>query len=382
MISLCVPTMNRSEFLTRLLHYYASTRFPYWICIGASSSREQVTNNQRIVAAFQNQLNIHYEECPGLSSCAALEQLSRSISTPYCAFLGDDDFICPAGIERCVAFLEQHPECGAVHGKGLMFQTEQNHPYGSIGTVRYCPQAVLTADSGAARLIELFTVSQYALLNSVHRTLTWQAMFRGLSAMPGIQNRNIFKDELIATCVSVIRGTVREIDGLYFVRHIHVEDSYRFPHAYDWLTDPDWFPSYQVFHARLTEELIRQDGISVEQARVVIRQSFWPYVAGAVMASWRADSRASAPQAPSRLRDVAKRVPGIGPAWRTLRAMVQRSRDACSLPALLHASSPYHEDFLPVYAVITSTPRERFEDLSTEGRAANATAAYAGAATG
>lgn len=361
MLTLCVPTMNRPAFLARLLRYYADARVPYWFFIGDSSDPESAQRNQRTVASWQGTLKIRYQHSPGCSACACLEQLSLEITTPYCAFLGDDDFLCIAALEQCVAFLEGHADYGAARGMGLMFQTEDNRPHGAFGNVGYYPQAALEASTGMKRLREFFTESQYALLFAVHRTATWQAMFRGLSALPGIRNRNEFKDELIATCVSVIRGKLKALDCLCLVHQVH-EDSYHFPHVYDRLTDPAWLPSYQAFHERLVEELSRQDGASAEEARTVIREVFWPYLATQVIHDWRIDTAARLTRDPSRLRWLARKLPGARRGWRALRSMAQRARDPWSLPALLHPSSPYHADFMPIYRLVTSGPLEPPEE--------------------
>ena len=355
MISLCVPTFNRPAFIERLLRYYAATGFRHWIFIGDSSDGENATRTQRVVAWWEGRLQVRYEACPGLSSCAALEHLSRLITTPYCAFLGDDDFLCPATLDRCEAFLDDHPDYGAAHGRAILFQLETPGPYGAMGTIEPYPLATLHADTGAGRLVELFTVSLYAVLNSVHRTDTWRAMFRGLSDMAGVRNRNVFKDELIATCVSVIRGKIKALDGLYLMRQAH--DSYHWPHVYDWLTDPGWSPSYQAFRERLVEELWRQDGMNREQASATIRRVFWPYLAQAVTRAWRSEQVAQGRQGLSRLRAAAKRIPGLRRGWRSIRALIQRAWDPFSLPALLYPSSSYHADFMPMYRIVTEPPR-------------------------
>lgn len=363
--TLCIPTKDRSEFLERLLRYYVRTGYQHWIFIGDSSSPEHLARNRKTVAEFSRQLQIIHREYPEESSCGCLEQLSHSITTPYCAFVADDDFLCTAGIERCVAFLEEHPECGAAHGTGLMLQTEGGRPYGVIGNVRYYPQAVLTADTGAQRLTELLTVSLAALLYSVHRTTIWRDMFRGLSALKGVSNQNVFKDELIPTCVSVVRGSVNEVDGLYLIRQAH-DGIYRHPHAYEWLTSPEWSASCRMFQERLIHELIRQDHLSVAQAHAAFKNSFWPYLAHLVTNAWSARAGPRAP-APSRFRRLAKRMPGVQCGWRSVRALIQRVRDEYSLPALLQPSSPYYEDFMSVYEVITSPRIAPVAEDSTDG---------------
>jgi glycosyltransferase domain-containing protein len=355
MITLCVPTKNRPEFLGRLLRYYASVRYPHWIFIGDSSDSEHAASNQEHVARLGGTLQIVYRHYPGCSSCDCIERLTESVSTPYCAYVGDDDFLCAHGIERAIQFLERHAEYTAAHGRGAIFQTEGGGAYGAVTSVRRYPQAIVEAATASARLTEFFTSSYYALVYSVHRTDIWRAMFKGVGLLQGTTNSNIFKDELIAACVSVIRGKVKGLDGLYLLRHAH-EAIYKHPRVYDWVTNHEWFPSYECFRARLTEELMRQDGIRAEEAEDVIRQVFWPYLARVLMSGWERWRTPTPPQVPSRIRQFLKRVPGLRRAVLGLRAMKRQWQDELSLPALLRRSSRYHEDFMSLYRVITTPP--------------------------
>lgn len=357
-VTLCIPTKDRPVFLERLLRYYVRTGYRGWIFIGDSSEPAQVEQNRRTVAGLSRHLQIVHQEYPGLSTGACLEQLSRLITTPYCACIADDDFISTPGLKRCAAFLEQHPECSAAHGKGIMLQVEGGAPYGAIGSLFAYPQAVVQADTGAERLREFFTKSLAVALFSVHRTAAWREMFQGVAELQGVMAQNLFKDELIPTCISVVRGKIQEIDGLYLVRQAH-DAMYRQPHVHDWLTSPHWFPSYRVFHDRVVAVLMHQDGLSVEQAHAALKAGFWPYLAYAVLSTWRKEpTRARDRRALSWLRSAATRIPGMRSAWRGLRTVIPRYRNAWSLPALLRPSSASHADFMPLYRVITSVPTE------------------------
>lgn len=383
MMTLCVPTLNRPEFLARLLRYYATTRYRHWIFIGDSSECQHAERNQQTVASFDGVLKVVYRHYPGLSSCACVEQLNREVTTPYCAFMADDDFVTPSGLDRCLAFLERHSDYVAAHGRAILFQIEGGGAHGAIGNVGPYPQAVVRSETGAARLREFFTSSLYTLLFSVHRTEAWQAMFRGVSSLPGDRSQNIFKDELIPVSVSVIRGKVQELDGLYLARQAH-EGIYRHPDIYDWITDPAWLPSYEVFRDRLGEELCRQDGLDAAEARRVVKDVCWAFLAHGMMSSWQAASRqpVHAERRLHGLRRVARQIPGLRPIWRRVRALIERRRTAWSLPALLLPGSPYHQDFLPIYAAVTRPPVPFSVDRLVAGEAAAVEAGNAAVGAG
>ncbi len=354
MITVCVPTKNRAPFVRRLLAYFAATRFSGHILIGDSSDAEHGAQTRAAVEAARRSLVVGYHEYPGLSSCECLEQLAARVTTPCCVFVGDDDFLCTPGVMRCVEELQRHPEYGAVHGTGIILHLDRPGPHGTIiGLSRY-PQAILHPTTGAGRLRKVLLPDGGAVFYAVHRTEHWRAMFAGVSQMAGTTNRNLFKDELMATCVSAIRGRIVEINDLSLVRQSH-DGIYRHPVLYDWVTDDPWLPSFRVFQARLVEELARQDGLSTDDAAAVVREMFWRFLAEIFFKEWhRTYEKPRIATAPSRVRAALKRLPGLRSLKQRVMATVQRRRDPLSLPALLDPSSPHHRAFLPIYQAVTT----------------------------
>ena len=353
MLTLCVPTKNRAAFVARLLRYYAAVPDAPALLIGDSSDPEPAGQVQEAVrrASVSGRLSVQYRACPGLSSCAALEALSRDVTTPYCAFLGDDDFLSPRTLARCVEFLETHPDYSAAHGQAVIFQVEGQGVHGPIGTITAYPQAVTEAPTAAARLREFFAQGPKTLLYSVHRAGVWRAMFSGVSALPGTNNSNVFKDEMIPVCVSLIHGKVAEVPGLSLIHQTHA--SYRFPHVYDWLTSPVWHPSYEAFRDRISQELQRQDRLSSDEAQGVVREVLWGHLVRLVASARRKELGPGWQPRPvwqQRLRGI----PVVRAVVRQVREAGQRLANPLSLPSLLDPSSRYGGDFKPVYDAVTS----------------------------
>jgi glycosyltransferase domain-containing protein len=360
-MTLCVPTKNRSDFLARFLSYYASANYQHWIFIGDSSDTHHLQRDQELINAYSNQLKIKYFECPNQSPGACVENLSRSVQTPYCLGMSDDDFVCPNGIDQCIEFLETNPDYSAAHGIGIYMGVRQSGPYGEVHETGHYPQATIEAATGAERVQAFFNNSLAALMHSVHRTEDWQAMYRGVSALSSVGNNNIFKDELIPGAVSVIRGKSIELDCFYFVRFLH-DTMYQQILVYDWLTSPNWQTGFQLLCDRLNEELLRSDGISGGIAREAIKNAFWPYIVRVLNNEWNHyHSQPSAAESGRRkFRAMARRLPGLRQVWRRARYTRQKlGQNALSLPALLDPSSPYHADFMPVYTATTTPPEEQ-----------------------
>lgn len=349
MITLLIPTMNRSDFLIRLLRYYRDIGFQGRICVGDSSEEIHTTRTRREIGALNGKLNIFYREYPGLDNNECAGDLLESVSTPYAVLLSDDDFLVPGSLERCAMFLESHPEYSAAHGLAGTFSLKSSGAYGAFQWVESYWQRPIEGENGMQRLLD--HLGNYSVtLFSVHRTDQMRAMYRNVSPV----SDQAFAEMLLCS-LSVIQGKVRELDCLYLVRQAHDRMYSRsgLSDVYDWITNPDWLLSYQIFRDCLAGELARQDGISVEEAREVVKQAFWSCLAQSLTKKWHGRYTPN-----SRLREAARRVPGLRRIWRKVRSFIPGKENEMTLSALLRSSSPYHADFVPIYWAITTPPAE------------------------
>lgn len=348
LISILIPTRNRSDFLKRLLQYYSDLHFCHKIYIGDSSSSDHVEQTKNTINALKAKLKIFYYEYAGLNNAQAISNLLDSVSTPYAVLLPDDDFLVPRSLEQCAGFLESHSEYSAAHGLAALFKLKSSGAYGPFLWAGRYWQRPIEGESGAKRLLD--HMGNYSVtLFSVHRTEAMRVMYKYVS----MAKDKSFALELLPCCLSVIQGKVKELDCLYLVRQDH-ERRYLLPDVYDWVTSHDWLPSYETFRDCLTVELTRQDGISVDEAREVVKQAFWLYLAKGLTHKWQVRYVTDGPGFPRLLRDLARRVPGLRPMWHKFRSVAVGERHEMSLSALLHPSSPHHGDFMPIYRTITT----------------------------
>ena len=366
-VTICIPTKDRSEFLARLLRYYASTGYSHQIFVGDSSDEFHANRNQEAILSLKEVLQITYFACPGMGVGECITYLGETVSTPYCASLADDDIFCTGAIQQCLTFLEENSNYVAAHGVGISLATDRPGSYGNIYDVRRYPLAVLESNTGSQRLLDYFSSGPLTLLLSICRTSDWQAAFQGSNTLRGPGKGNIFRDELLPSSICAIRGKVKELDCLLTLRDLSA-GSYRGSFVYDWITNPGWFPSYQFFRQRLIEELVRQDGISEEEAGEVIKRVLWPYLARALATYWQKyNAQPGSTRERSLLspRKLAGRIPGLRRLWHSSRQLGRSSSNDISLLALLRPSSPYHEDFMPIYRAITTPPAEDYHEPAT-----------------
>ena len=349
-ITLLIPTMSRSDFLARLLHYYRDLDFRGCICIGDSSDELHVKRARSTIEALRDELNIVYQEYPGLTEAACLQRLLQSVATPYVAWVADDDFLVPSALEQCVGFLDSHPDYSAVHGVAAAFGLEHDGPHGRVvDTYRY-NQPSVEAASGSQRLID-YLGDYLPTVFSVRRAESCRAMFRDVSPVVD----RAFRGELLPGCHSVIQGKIKRLDCLYMVRQHHSR-RILMANGFEWITSDDWLPSYKCFRDSLSQELVRQDSISENEAGEVVQTALWGYIRRRLNANWNERYSQDGSVLRTRLRKVARHTPGVRRAWHRARAFIPGRANSLSLPAMLSPISPYHRDFMPIYRAVTDGP--------------------------
>jgi glycosyltransferase domain-containing protein len=338
-VTLLIPTMNRPEFVARLLRYYATVGFTGRISIGDSSEPDGVKAARAAIKSVTGTLDVEYEEYPGLGLADCWKQMIDRLTTPYAAYLADDDFLVPSAVERCAHFLAEHPDYAAAHGVGLGVTLDTNGLFGNVVVCDYYEQTVSEAERPSERLrrlLEHYTVTLFA----VHRAETWRAMFEDVHLIKDMS----FGAELLPCCLSVVFGKVKELDGLYVVRQSHGR-RYEQPTMFDWIATRAWFDSYQVTLESLSRRLVEQETISPEAARKLVQEGFRHYVGYGM-------------GLPSRWSNGGPAVAAARTLWHIWRSLQPKPHAAFALQTLLKPSSPYHADFSPVYRSLTTPPSE------------------------
>lgn len=334
-VSLLVPTLNRPEFVARLLRYYRTVGFGGQILIGDSSAADSLAATRRSIKEVGDGLNVTHVACPAGNVSAVFRELSDLVTTPFVAHVQDDDFLVPSTLQRAARVLDSHPDCVAAHGLAVCFALDSAGAHGSMTAAWPYRLQVVGAETAAGRVVQHLTRYAAALF-SLHRIETWREMFRAVDVAD-----RAFRDELLPSCLSVVAGKTRHVDGLYLVRHIH-QQRYTLPTLLDWVTDETWQPSYMAFREHIAGAVARTDAISIDAARAAVTEGFGAYLAQGMWNKWR---QASTPR--PRWKDRAKRIPYAQAVWRRIAG--RRRAAGVYLPGLLARRSRYNADFMPVY---------------------------------
>jgi len=346
MISVLVPTLNRSSFVVRLLRYYKNVGFSGEILIGDSSDCSHAEEIKREIKSVTNSLNVKYVDCSGLNDSEAIEHLSQCATTPYVAFVGDDDFLVPNGLSEAVEFLEGHPEYSVAHGDAALCILKSTGAYGQVQSTGVYTLGTLEQPTASQRLYDHLS-SYFVTLFSVHRTEQHRSAYKDIS---NLKDKSF--TELLPSCIPIIQGKAKQLVSLYLVRQVH-DQRYLLPTVFDWITSPDWQDSYTTCWERLSEELAHQDGIEIETARGEVKHALSAFLAKRIALANGTQKK------PSRFREVVKKVSFLQSSWRRADSFMPGEEHQMSLPSLLRRSSPFNTDFLPVHQAMANQESQR-----------------------
>jgi glycosyltransferase domain-containing protein len=352
MISLLIPTTNRSYFVMRLLAYYRDVGFPGQILIGDSSDGEHLERTRKVAGDLRGSLNIVYREFSGISEHERLVNMLESVSTGYMAILPDTGFLVPTGITRCISFLEAQPEYAAAHGLAATFNLYGFGAYGEFRAVASCRQAPLEHENAAQRLLSLLR-SYTVPFSSVYRTSQMRAAFKSIAPSPNQTLDETFAIGLLPSCLTAVQGKIKEIDCFYLARQ--AKDGQNLSQeTFDWITGPSWLASYRLFRDAVAQRLARQDGISTDAAKEVIKEGLWQFLSRAMTANPEIHIRRRENKVKALAKDFAVRMPGVQRAYHNWRSLRPSEEYKFKVNALLRGTSPYYKDFMPIYRSINN----------------------------
>ncbi len=350
MITILIPTLNRSEFIQRLLTYYSSVDFKGYIFIGDSSNDDHARRSQQAIARFQDKLKIiyrYYPSPPYTNNALCLQEMIELTPTPYAVYAGDDDFVIPSTLARCAAFLDNHPDYSAAHGLSVNFY-KATGAYGPISRLEYAVGHTLESASAVERWKGYMRHShspQYYL----HRVETWRRMYQDISTVP----INYLGVEVLPCSFSAILGKIKELDGISCLFQINDVKSFGWStHSmYSLTMEPTWGSAVEGLRRVIASELAQRDHLSESEAQEIFDKEFWRHMMILMEAHYnmRYDPANNFSAFKRRFPAMVKMVQW----WRQIKGRKYRR---ISLELLLNSKHPYHADFMPAYQAVVHGP--------------------------
>ncbi len=304
--TLLIPTMNRPDFLRRLLRFYADRGFRHRLAVGDSSMGEVARAVQEVIRSVEGRLDVVHASYPGLPEPACTARLLAGVTTPFVAQLPDDDFILPHGLDAAIRFLETARDHTVALGRGILVQLDRSGPWGRVRAVGSYRLLGNEAQDPFARLED--HLARYCNTNfGVHRTEDFRRCY---AAVPRLPDKGF--TEILPNCMACVLGKVKRLNVLYLVRQGH-DRRYLLPDTFDWISRPEWAEAYTVVAGILADTLrgfVDLDGTVV---RTRVKRAFWRYMAAQLQDKFRARYGGDSPAARIRRRlrrGVAPWIPG------------------------------------------------------------------------
>jgi len=257
--SVVVPTFNGTPYLRRLLDYFRNIAFDGSIVLSDNSSGEHREFVMQCPREYAD-LDIEVQQFP--HDIRFLDKMVRTLETIASRFVmlhAHDDFMIPRAVERCVMFLNEHPDYSVARGRVAMVRLAREH--GENVQVSLVPHPMRGYEEDEAATRVLHHVERYAsTFYSVHRREPLIESFQRTEAA----TKNVIFFQYLSSCISVLRGKVRCMDELFYVRQGH-EDSWsgnlrrseNYEHWPMLITSPDFSRHYHDFRSALAE-LVRE----------------------------------------------------------------------------------------------------------------------------
>lgn len=349
MLTLLIPTKNRSEFLNKTLRYYAGNNFGGLVFIGDSSDSGHAEKIKKTLRELDGKLNIKYKWYPQeLNFTKCINRMLQEVASPYASFIGDDDFLVPKGVERCVEYLNANAEYVGAHGVGARILVEKQGAHLKVNAISDYSLPPREEETAAKRLLNHMG-NMSNVLFSVYRTPILQNIFENIE----LPDHSIAGD-LLPGCLAVVKGKIKKLDCFHVVHLVHEGQNKAYKDIYDWFTSPNWGPSYQMFKQILSNELSKADNIDIDKAYSIVKQAFWSYL------KYKLNNHYKTIYGKSGFKhSLVKSMPFskiLLDKARKIRYKIFPS-DAVNMHTLLNSRSPYHNDFMPIYRAVT-------EDLS------------------
>jgi len=153
MLSIIIPSINRSEFLIRLLKYFYKIECKHLIYIGDSSNLYHFSQTKEAIKLLRYRLKVIQMNHNGLNDWESTISILIQVETKYCVFFPDDNFIVPENMTKCIQFLELNTDYVAAHGIGVTILLKNEGPYGQIKRINYYPQPIIETNTATTRLI-------------------------------------------------------------------------------------------------------------------------------------------------------------------------------------------------------------------------------------
>jgi glycosyltransferase domain-containing protein len=347
-VAILIPTMNRPDFIERVMGYYNSLNSPHPIYIGDASNTEIATRISNSLKRFKN-VEVKYFHWEGLDTLRTIVKLAEyaNVENQFCAFSGDDDYFIPSSLTLCSQFLSENMEYRTVQGRAAIFALDCPEAYGKIDRMgQYWGINSLEQENGLGRL-KSFSKNYFVSQFSTHRIdefLADSELYREII--------DYSLSELLQCFTFAIKGKSKFLECLYMVRSHYIVPDGKLknssPNFVDWVMQPIWSSECNKIIDGLSQTLCETDGLPLSLSRKLVTEALKDQFKKHAMKNPVTCKNASL------LSRVKQGLPdALGNMLRKLKYL---TIDPDNMILLGSKASSFNKDFLPVEKSLGGTP--------------------------
>ena len=264
-ISILIPTISRPILLLDQLHFYRSLKADFKIIICDSTPKPSISFLNQI-KIFSDSLNIAYFHEPGFNDREAIWFLISACDTKYSAFLGDDDFFIPEGLNGAMHFLEKNNDYRIAYGNSIVIEhSSLKGKFSRIIASEYWGKICFKQQTMLERISSI-KKNKFSSVFGLHRTHEFLDDYRKCRDIP---SRNLA--ESFGNFVTIARGKANYLPIPYLIRRQHKDRTYTLLHIVDSLIDDRVGESIPLLKNLFTE-IVLESGKRNREAKEISNQ--------------------------------------------------------------------------------------------------------------
>jgi hypothetical protein len=201
--------------------------------------------------------------------------MGERATTDFVVYSGDDDFLIPETLERCVQFLQERADYVAANGVSIWIKLDRPGPYGLVKAADFLGRQHLVAERAYERWRD-YVRCGLSIQYYVHRRRVWNRAYADVRNAP----LKYLGPELLPCGVAAALGKVAELDGLGTV--FQQNDSRTFGwytnSMYELMMSETWNIAVKVVRDSITQAIMDQEGIPDEKARAHVDKELWRHL--------------------------------------------------------------------------------------------------------
>ena len=275
MVAIIVPTMNRSNFIRRLLYYYSNCLIDNTVYIADSSDDEfHIKVIKEAITDVSHNLNVVYEHYPKTNIEEAKRLILGQVTEKYASYCGDDDFLVPSTLKKCAIFLDNNQDYSNCHGIGVCFKMKDDSLCGNIQVTSEYRLLGNESDDPHIRIYDY--LSNYWPIWSVRRVDEFKKTLGLLRNIPTESFR-----EITMGCVPIIQGKSKLLNELYVIRQIH-SNRFQSPSPIMAFLLESWHTSYKEMYRIITNEIEMITTTNKSKLDTFVQQGFVNYYSAGI----------------------------------------------------------------------------------------------------